>query len=65
MVGQLIAVGAGHFALQRLYPIVTEFVDPAAADADQMVVMNAFVILEDGAPAVEDMAQQQAGAFEL
>ena len=45
--------------------VVREFLDPAAVDADDVVVVHAFVQFEDGRAALEMMTRHEARRFEL
>src|SRR5690606_8466097 len=59
------APGSGDLALQALDVGVEEFLDPAAAQADQVVVVVALVEFEDGLAGFEVAALEQAGLLEL
>ena len=51
--------------LPLLYPGIHELFDPAAVQADDMIVMRALVELEDRHAVLEVMAGDQAGGLEL
>src|SRR5690606_17047211 len=59
------APGSGDLALQALDIGVEEFLDPAAAQADQVVVVVALVEFEDRLAGFEVAALEQAGLLEL
>lgn len=65
MVRQFIALFSGNLALQHLDDFVAELVDPSASEADEVIVVFAFVDLEHGLAAVEHIARQEPRALQL
>jgi len=61
VVSQLEALGVGDFVLQSLDGLVAEFLDTAALDADDMIVVIAAVQFENRITAFEVMTYHQAG----
>ena len=65
MVGDLETFGAGNVLLAALNFGVEEFLDPAAIEAHQMVVVLTFIDLVDRLARLEVAAVEQAGLLEL
>jgi len=65
VVADLEAEARRDLVLLFLDALVREFLDPAAVDAHDVVVVLALVQLEDGGAALEVMARDEPGGLEL
>jgi hypothetical protein len=65
VVRDLEAQSVGHRPLALLDPFVRELFDASAVSTHDMIVMRAFVQLENGGAAFKVMARHQPGRFEL
>src|SRR3954447_6613975 len=65
MFGNIKAACLGNALLTLFYFFVKKFFDPAAIQANQMVVVRAFIQFEHCFAGFEMIAMQQAGLFKL
>ena len=65
MVADLESKARRDLVLPLLDPFVHEFLDPAAVDADDVIVMVALIEFEHGRAALEVMPRHQPGGLEL